>query len=94
MIEIFVCLGILLFTKVLEWIWTGIKVCAILIKFLITLPFELIKPSKAPKKSRTAQISRSRYRDPIEKMEDHWDNHPEDLDLEDIFWLDELAGDD
>ena len=94
MIEIFVCLGILLFTKVLEWIWTGIRISAAILKFLITLPFELMKSSKKPQKSRTAQISKPRYRDPIEKMEAHWDNHPEDLDLEDIFWLDELAGDD
>lgn len=32
--------------------------------------------------------------DPIEVAEDHFDNHPEDLDIEDMFWLDEIMGDD
>lgn len=32
--------------------------------------------------------------DPIDRAVDKWDSHPEDLDMEDMFWLDEVWGDD
>ena len=33
-------------------------------------------------------------KDPIDRAIDKMDNHPEDLDIEDMFWLDEILGDD
>ena len=93
--ELFACLMVLIFVKCLEW---SVKLVSYLLKlcvFLVSLPFKMLSLSLF-NNSHQAEIAKKhkQYHDPIEKMEDHWDNHPEDLDLEDIFWLDELIGDD
>jgi len=94
--ELLACLLVLAFIKIAEWSIKLIVYCFKLSLLLIALPFKMIfkllfsnhnQEPKNPTKHRE-------YNDPIEKMEDHWDNHPEDLDMEDIFWLDELCGDD
>lgn len=33
-------------------------------------------------------------KDPIESAAEKWNDHPEDLNMEDMFWLDEIWGDD
>lgn len=94
--EIFACLLVLLFIKLIEWTWKFFIAICKLCGFLIMLPFKGLNMfiNEKANKSRKVQNSRREYHDPVEKMEDHWDNHPEELDLEDIFWLDELTGDD
>ena len=96
MFEIFACLIVFLLAKLLEWFF---KLFIYILSFcwiLITLPFRLIfhiKPNHNPTKTETAP---KHYSDPIEKFEDPWDDDPEDLDLDivDMFMLDELLGDD
>ena len=92
--EFIICIFIL--KLALKWGWGLAKVCIKGALFAISLPFKLLfgespilyeKPSPKPRQ-------KACYIDPIDKAIDHWDNSPEDLDMEDMFWLDELWGDD
>ena len=90
--EFFVCIGILVFIKLIEWSWKLFAFSFKLMWGFLTLPFRCFsKPGKAV---RQKPYQAKCYQDPIEKAIDHWDNSPKDLDMEDMFWLDELMGDD
>ena len=91
--ELIAYLILAIFIKVLEWSWTAFQIAINCAFWFISLPFRLIFkiPDKAPKK---ASSSKKYYNDPVEKAFDHWDNSPEKLDMEDMFWLDEILGDD
>ena len=89
--EFFVCIGILIFIKLVEWSLQLFIFSLMLMWNLLILPFKLIKKSEPAKRN----ISyKNGFSDPIEKAYDHWDNSPKDLDMEDMFWLDEILGDD
>lgn len=92
--EFFISLFILLIIKVFEWTFTLIKWSFKAAWWVISMPFKLLfgqnnKPVKKEKRPAS-----KKYSDPINKAMDHWENKPEDLDMEDMFWLDELLGDD
>ena len=92
--EFFISLFILLIIKMFEWTFTLIKWSFNAAWWVISMPFKLLfgqnnKPTK--KETRPAP---KKHSDPIDKAIDHWENKPEDLDMEDMFWLDELLGDD
>ena len=58
---------------------------------VITWPFRLITFGRKPAKKKTA---RKECNNSIDRAIDHLTNNPQKLDFEDMFWLDELIGDD
>lgn len=91
--EFFVSLLILIFVKMLEWTFALIKWTFKGIWLLFAWPFKLKQAgSKAAPKAKAS--ASKRYSGPIDKAIDHWENDPKELDMEDMFWLDELLGDD
>ena len=104
MIEIFVCVGIMLLTKTIEWVWKLMIFMIKLVFDIILLPFKLLFPNSSNKNREKQQKEYTSYRRSALKNRDYRDDYlenldpedfdPEDLDMEDIFWYDELLEDD
>lgn len=95
--DFFISLFVLLLIKMIEW---SVKLFAISVKvmfWIICLPFKLLGygiNSGAANKKNSYPANNKAYSGPIDKALDRFENHPEDMDLEDLFWIDEILGDD
>ena len=60
------------------------------------LPFKLLglAVGSASTSKSNYKPQRKTYSDPITKAMDRFENNPEDMDMEDYFWMDEILGDD
>lgn len=91
--EFFISIFILIVIKIFEWIFSLIKWSFKIAWWVVTLPFKLLGLGKNSGKKPNVS-TKSKYSNPVDKAIDHWENKPEELDVEDVFWLDELIGDD
>jgi len=95
--EFFVSLFVLLLIKMIEWGFKFLGLCFKGVFWLMLLPFKILDLAASSGSTSTKSSyspSRKTYSDPINKAMDRFENHPEDMDMEDLFWIDEILGDD
>ncbi len=91
--EFFVCILILFLIKIFEWSCALIKFMFKAVFSILTFPFKTFSKSAnskshyaKPKQKKVCSVA-------IERTKELWGNSSKDLELEDIFWLDEFIDD-